>query len=110
MGVKWLCRHAVITNKVWIQPELNKDYADWAEHNHTVILPTKSTEAKYKYSVENAVGILEKGFFHDRAERIYFKLTLFNEDMWEKLDEFNDVPFKKRNIVVLTIFRKNRPH
>ena len=30
------CKQAVIANKDWIAPELNKDYSEWAEHNHTV--------------------------------------------------------------------------
>ena len=90
------CKQAVIANKDWIQPELNQDYAEWAEHNHTVILPAKVRKPKYKSSVENAVGILEKGFFHDLEERRYFTLEQFNEDLWEKLDELNDAPFKKK--------------
>ena len=59
------CKQAVIANKDWIAPELNKDYGEWAEHNHTVILPAKVRKPRYKSSVENAVGILEKGIFHD---------------------------------------------
>lgn len=62
------CKQAVIANKDWIDPELNSDYAEWAEYNHTVILPAKVKKPKYKSSVENAVGILEKGFFHDMEE------------------------------------------
>ena len=90
------CKQAVIANKDWIQPELNQDYAEWAEHNHTVILPAKVRKPKFKSSVENAVGILEKGFFHDLEERRYFSLEQFNEDLWEKLSELNDAPFKKK--------------
>lgn len=90
------CKQAVITNKDWIQPELNQDYAEWADHNHTVILPAKVRKPKFKSSVENAVGILEKGFFHDLEERRYFTLEQFNEDLWEKLDELNDAPFRKK--------------
>ena len=41
------CKQAVIANKDWIVPELNKDYAEWAEHNHTVILPAKVKKPKY---------------------------------------------------------------
>lgn len=26
------CKQAVIVNQDWIEPELNKDYADWADH------------------------------------------------------------------------------
>lgn len=90
------CKQAVIANKDWIQPELNQDYAEWAEHNHTVILPAKVRKPKFKSSVENAVGILEKGFFHDLEERRYFTLDQFNEDLWEKIDKLNDAPFKKK--------------
>ena len=52
------CKQAVAVNKDWIEPELNKDYAEWAEHNGTVILPAKVRKPKFKSSVENSVGIL----------------------------------------------------
>ena len=90
------CKQAVIANKDWSQPELNQDYAEWAEHSHTVILPAKVRKPRFKSSVENAVGILEKGIFHDLEGRRYFSLEQFNEDLWEKLDELNDAPFKKK--------------
>lgn len=89
------CKQAVIANKDWIQPELNQDYAEWTEHNHTVILPAKVRKPKFKSSVENAVGILKKGFFHDLEEHRYFTLEQFNEDLWEKLEVLNDAPFKE---------------
>ena len=90
------CKQAVIVNKDWIAPELNKDYAEWAEHNHTVILPAKVKKPKYKSSVENAVGILEKGFFHDLEEIDYFSLEQFNRDLWRHLERLNTAPFSKK--------------
>ena len=50
------CKQAVTVNKDWIEPELNKDYAEWAEHNGTVIMPAKVRRPRYKSSVENSVG------------------------------------------------------
>ena len=91
------CKQAVIANRDWIEPDLNKDYAEWAEHNETVILPAKVRKPKYKSSVENAVGILEKGFFHDLEERQYFSLESFNEDLWARLDDLNHQNLKNRN-------------
>ena len=88
------CKQAVIANKDWIEPELNKDYAEWAEHNGTVILPAKVRKPRFKGSVENAVGILEKGFFHDLEERRYFSLETFNEDLWDYLQKLNRTPLK----------------
>ena len=90
------CKQAVIANKDWISPELNKDYAEWVEHNHTVILPAKVKKPKYKSSVENAVGILEKGFFHDMEEMDYFSLEQFNRDLWLHLENLNNAPFSKK--------------
>ena len=90
------CKQAVIVNKDWIEPQLNKDYVEWAEHNHTVIYPAKVKKPRYKSSVENAVGILEKGFFHELEERRYFSLEQFNEDLWEKLEELNHTNFRNR--------------
>lgn len=90
------CKQAVIVNEDWIQPELNRDYAEWAEHNHTAIVPAKVRKPKYKSSVENSVGILEKGFFHDLEERQYFSLDQFNADLWEKLNELNHETFKNK--------------
>ena len=90
------CKQAVIANRDWISPELNEDYAEWAEYNHTVILPAKVKKPKYKSSVENAVGILEKGFFHDMEEMDYFSLEQFNRDLWRHLEALNSAPFSKK--------------
>ena len=90
------CKQAVLVNQDWIEPELNRDYADWAEHNGTVILPAKVRKPKYKSSVENAVGILEKGLFHILEERQYFSIDAFNADLWAELVKLNKEPFKKK--------------
>jgi transposase len=91
------CKQAVIANRDWIEPELNKDYAEWAEHNHAVILPAKVRKPKYKSSVENAVGILEKGFFHDLEENRYFSLADFNGDLWAGLEKLNRAKLKGKD-------------
>ena len=90
------CKQAVIVNQDWIEPELNKDYADWADHYGTVILPAKVRKPKFKSSVENAVGILEKGIFHKLEEQQYFSLDQFNKDLWKELEALNKEPFKKK--------------
>lgn len=102
------CKQAVITNRDWIEPELNKDYAEWAEHNHTVILPAKIKKPKYKSSVENAVGILEKGLFHDLDDNRHFSLGEFNSDLWERLSELNRRPLKGKTYSRYDLFLEER--
>lgn len=46
--------------------------------------------------MENAVGILEKGIFHDMEEREYFSLEQFNDDLWSRLERLNNAPFTKK--------------
>lgn len=52
--------------------------------------------SEFKSSVENAVSILEKGFFHKLGERKYFSLEQFNKDLWNELEALNKEPFKKK--------------
>ena len=54
------------------------------------------SDNKFKSSVENAVGILEKGFFHDLEEIPFFCLDQFNEELWNKLNQLNHEPFKNK--------------
>ena len=89
------CKQAVIANKDWIEPELNKDYAEWAEHNDTAIVPAGVRKPRHKSSVECAVGIMESSFFHDIEERRYFSLEQFNADLFHFVDEMNKRPFSK---------------
>ena len=103
------CKQAVTANEDWIAPELNKDYAEWADHNHTAILPAKVRKPKYKSSVENAVGILEKGFFHDLEDQKYFSLERFNQDLWNKLDALNHENFKKKDYSRYDLWMEERP-
>lgn len=105
-NIEYNCKQAVIVNQDWIEPKLNKDYADWADHYGTAILPAKVRKPKFKSSVENAVGILEKGFFHKLEERQYFSLEQFNKDLWNELKALNKEPFKKKNITDTIIGRK----
>ena len=86
------CKQAVLANQDWIEPVLNKDYAEWVEHNHTVIMPAKVRKPKMKSSVENAVGILESSIFHTLAARQYFSLEQFNQDLWAELEKLNTMP------------------
>ena len=90
------CKQAVIANHDWIEPDLNKDYAEWADHNGTAILPAKVRRPRYKSHVEGAVKILEQGLFHTLEERQYFDLEQFNADLWEEVDKLNDQPFKNK--------------
>ena len=83
------CKQAVLVNKDWIAPELNPDYADWAEHNGAVVMAAKVRKPRYKPSVEGGVGALEKGLFHDLEDVVWRSLDDFNGALWRLLAQFN---------------------
>ncbi|MGN1210440.1 MAG: IS21 family transposase [Candidatus Cryptobacteroides sp.] len=86
------CKQAVIANKDWVDPDLNRDYAEWAEHYDTAIQPAGVRKPRHKSSVECAVGIMEGSFFHIMEERRYFSLEQFNADLFLFLEEMNRRP------------------
>ena len=102
------CKQAVTANKDWIDPDLNKDYAEWAEHNHTVILPAKVRKPRYKSSVENTVGILEKGLFHDLEDNRYFTIEEFNRDLHSKIEALNHRPLTKKDMSRYDLWQEER--
>ena len=63
------CKQAVTANKDWIEPELNKDYAEWAEHNGTVILPAKIRKPKF-YRRKNVIGNFSLNKRYNRIFRL----------------------------------------
>lgn len=66
-------------------------------------------DKKFKPSVENAVGILEKGLFHDLEERQYFSLEAFNEDLWNGLHDLNHANLKNKTYSRYDRFLEEKP-
>lgn len=50
---------------------------------------------RYKSSIKNAVGILEKAIFYDLEEVEYSSLEQFNNNLWALQEKLNKVSFKK---------------
>ena len=80
----------------WYDPVINKTYQEMAEHYGTVVIPTGIRKPKSKASVERAVGILSTWITAALRNRQFFTLEELNEAMWQKLDNFNRMPFQKR--------------
>lgn len=90
------CKQAVLANSDWRDPEVNPTYQEWADWNRTFIQPAKVRSPKYKPAVENAVGILESGAFHDLANLPFFSLEDFNAALFDKVRLVNERPFAKK--------------
>ncbi len=69
------CKQAVIVNQDWIEPELNKDYADWADHYGTAILPAKVRKPKFKkFCRKRSRPAKVSSDFHVRFDNAYYSV------------------------------------
>ena len=101
------CKVAVIQNKDWIDPVLNKDFQEWADHNNTVLLPTKVRSPRWKPHVENAVKIISQHILIDMKEMTFFTLDQLNTVLWEKVDEMNSLQLTGRDCTRWELFTQD---
>jgi transposase len=76
-------------------PDLNRTYAEFAEHYGVAILPARVRKPRDKAKVETAVQIVERWILARLRDRQFFSLTELNAAIDELLIELNDRPFQK---------------
>ena len=77
-------------------PEINRAYADMAEHYGVAVLPARSRKPRDKAKVETAVQIVERSVLAVLREHTFFSLAELNAAIAPLLKELNDRPFQKR--------------
>ncbi len=80
------------------EPDINPEYADFARHHNTVILPARPHSPKDKALAENAVKIIYQRVFAPLRDRICYSLEELNEAIRERLEVHNHTPFQRMKI------------
>lgn len=75
---------------------LNPSYREMADHYHTIVMPARVRTPKDKANVENSVGILSTWIIAALRNVLCFTIDELNEEVWKKLDEFNNRPFTRK--------------
>ncbi len=76
---------------------LNRTYHEMAEHYNTAIIPARPYTPKDKPNAEGAVGVLTTWIIAALRNRKFFSFEELNKAVHEKLKEFNEKPFQKKN-------------
>jgi len=71
-------------------PDINPEYADFAEHYDTVILPARPYRPKDKALVENAVRLFYSSFMAPLRDRKFYSMVELNIAIKERLEIFNN--------------------
>jgi transposase len=80
------------------EPDINPEYADFARHYQTVILPARPNRARDKAMVEGAVRIVYAWIFATLRNRLFYSLKDLNLAIREQLEIYNNKPLQKLKI------------
>ncbi len=88
------------------EPEINPDFAEFAEYYGTVIIPARVREARDKALVENAVKLVYQRIYAPLRNRTFYSLEELNEAIWGLLEEHNNKAFQRLKISRRELFEK----
>jgi transposase len=89
------CLKTAITESNWYEPEINPEYADFARHYGTAILPARPAKPKDKALVEGAVRIVYAWIYARLRNRIFYSIEELNKAINEELERYNGNPMQK---------------
>jgi transposase len=100
------CLKSGVTKFDKYEPDVNPEYADFAQHYGTVILPTRPGRPKDKALVENAVKIIYTRIFIPLQHKIFYSIEELNKAIIKLLEKHNQTPFQRLKISRQQLFEK----
>lgn len=88
------------------EPDINPEFADFARHYGTVILPARSRKARDKALVENAVRLMYMRVYAPLRNRAFGSLEELNEAIRELVDRHNDMQFQRLSVTRRELFEQ----
>jgi transposase len=85
---------------------LNPTYREMADYYNTVVMPARVRRPKDKSSVEGSVGVISTWIIAALRNTHCFGIDELNEEVWKKLDEFNQRPFTRKKGSRLSAFEE----
>jgi len=70
-------------------PDVNPTYCDFANHMGFAVLPARPYKPKDKGSGESNIGVLQRGFFQEVRNRVFYSLEELNEVLRHYLERLN---------------------
>jgi hypothetical protein len=76
------------------EPGVQRTYAEWAQHYHTVVIPARPAKPRDKAKVEVAVQVAERWILARLRHETFFSLAALNARIAELLTALNLRPMK----------------
>jgi transposase len=87
-------------------PEINPEFAEFAEYYGMVILPARVRKARDKALVENTVQLVYQRIYAPLRNSVFYSLQELNEAIWERLEIHNNKSFQRLKISRRQLFEK----
>jgi transposase len=97
---------SAVTKSHRYEPKLNPDFADFAEHYETAVLPTRAYKPKDKALVEGAVRIVYQQVCARLRDQTFHNLEDLNQAIWAALEKLNRRKLSGRPYSRLEFFRE----
>ena len=98
------CKTAVVHNGGWKDQQINESYREMAEHYGTAIIPARIRTPKDKPNAEGTVGNISTWITAALRNEQFFSLAELNRAIREKLEQFNQKLFQKKEGSRLSLF------
>lgn len=85
-----------VTKVFWVEPEIQKNYQEMAEHYNTFIMPARVKRPRDKSVAEGAVGKFANTLLGKVRNQTFFTVEEFNETLIHYLDSYNSHQFQKK--------------
>ncbi len=86
---------SAVTKASKYEADLNTDFADFANHYKTSVLPARSYKPRDKALVEKAVNIVYSRIYAPLRDRIFYSLKELNQAIADLLETHNGQAFQK---------------
>jgi len=70
-------------------PDVNPTYCDFANHMGFAVLPARPYKPKDKGSGESNIGVVQRGFFQEVRNRVFYRLEELNDAFRHYLERLN---------------------
>jgi transposase len=85
-----------VTKVFWVEPEIQNNYQEMAEHYNTFIMPARVKRPRDKSVAEGAVGKFANTLLGKVRNQTFFTVEEFNETLIHYLDSYNSHQFQKK--------------
>jgi transposase len=91
-------------------PDVNPTYCDFANHMGFAVLPARPYKPKDKGSGECHIGVLQRDFFQEIRNRVFYSLEELNEALRHYLERLNHQVMKDYGVSRAQRFEEEKKH